>query len=176
MTTSLGSNYMFSSAVSTVVPQYADVFIKPEPDRTLLLVVVGLVLVGFVLFAISFESYDSAIPMGIGLILIIAGVISTPIAAQIRQTDHQKVITKNMIDNVREKYHAELQVPKDQTTHLDKFMTYTLTFDNGVEGTYRMKFAQTSEPIIASDAAAPSPEELNADAASPSEAERSANK
>jgi hypothetical protein len=111
--------------------------------------------------------------MGIGLVLVIAAITSTPIAAHIRETDHEKLITKNMMDNVREKYHAELQVSKDQTTHLDKFMTYTLTFDNGVEGTYRMKFAPTGEPVIASDAAAPSPEELNADAASPSEREHS---
>lgn len=79
-------------------------------------------------------------------------------------------IAENMVKNVQTKYGAKLDIDVNKdankpnselTQHLDQPKQYTLVFPNGVSGSYKIYFKDTSEPVIVEDQGAPTAKELN---------------
>lgn len=150
--------------LSTIVKaEYADVFLESSPNQTLVISGVVIGALGLLIMLVGgFSTFNAFEIMMTGMIIIcVGGAVAS--SALVMSDSNKVTIQKNMISNVQDKYHADLKVSSDQIKDLDKFQNYTLTFDNGAEGQYRIRFEKTGEPILAETTSAPTAEQLNED-------------
>lgn len=147
---------------------YADVFLTEDFTTLYILLTAIFAAVLVTIFSIFMVQKSTVAFVALGAILSVSGL---GVVATITHKEDalNESLAKNMTENVREKYDAELKMDfsrTDDLKNLQETRSYELAFENGVTANYKMFFNEDSEPVIVEDDKAPTPSQLNAKAGS----------